>query len=1277
MLRLLRMNSPAHVQRAPNHTPGTLDEVEMLEEQFEEKSGADTLQSQWAMPDQNENASYDPAMAGQMSSGEDPLMTEHPEMFDVSSEAKTSDDTSPYSEYEDPETQTSRDPAMESQFASESKNDGVLQDEMMPEDGVGEGVGGDTPVIDMDEEKVTPAEPVSTEQNFTPAEATTTTGTPTPAASSSTKPAAVNDPKTAASKATDDPAEAKEPAAVADESPAPAAGGDDLVKKELAEHDRWGKYGAPGSSERKWWVAKNVATGFGEGTVGGLVMGVGVHGLGKGVEWAFKKGAVLKMGKVVGEQALKHVPVPAVGPIVGGLLSSYNLVTRDWAGNWDNIKKGFSLEGKTGWEKTANLLQGISDVVDILSNVLNVVAGVAGAIAAGSWLLTVATAGALTPVAAAATSFAAAVSIITGVMDMVNGFVLQPAITACRAMDAIDMDADPASLEKAAKDIRSAASGPGAAMGAYVVSPGLKKAGEKYNELKKPSTTNQSNVPPTGTASQTPHVTVQPTPENVHLTQGDGTSAPAGTTNTPDAAGTAAPKPQTEAPSAQTTSETTTSQTTTTETSAPASQTPPPQVETAKPPAQTEAPAPKAQTETPAPAQTETAKPAETTAPKEPAQEAKSSTADDAAMKPDEKPPASRDEAQARQQETQKKRETLQKEIDAHEKTMKESVDRMQQTAKRESELDARIGELNKETNAAEQTKSQKLKEAEAADQKRYQAERDLQKARESNNQDAVAAAQSQIASHQEAASKARAEYEQAAAQEQKASAQIMALRQHKEQLLVDGRWDGIIFDQAAAERAKLLEQQALLDADLKTTQDTLDALNQQQAEPAASGQTPAEPPLAGAHGDESRRLAEQHEKLLEENQRLKDEKKQIEKEQKKKNADLDALEKRADENRQQLEANQQAMDANVGDQILHHYPNGMNPGQRIATDQMNTWSQRATSWNAATPKLMKPQESFNANNLGGSLASGIDSRLYPGETSENKDTTQEPPAMPQPETVNLSPAYSDPPATPEAIASLRDQADDLGKQHKQMKQIEQTEAEEQAKGEAQKAQAEEAVTQSKAMLDLNREHGQKTQAGSEAVKKQESENKKTEGAVEKYDEQADKFSTFQSVLGTVLGLEHLLDMLPDSVADYGRSLFGGAHKLNKNLAAMNSGMSQVAAAGPQASQEIADKNQRFTQTKQENASTNQQLQQNETGAQKLKAENEQKTTQAAQNKAEAQATDAEILDLKAEKQTKADELDAQMQMWAQQHRTEREQCVMNAANNAATNGFQVLETSY
>lgn len=1240
MMRLLKLNtSNTHAQRKPAQPQNFVELMEENEDESGNTGFAPDWQDQWGSPDEDKSEGVE--SEEQDALADEALMSENPAEFDP--------DANTPSEYEDNETMTSRDPALQNENdPADLKDDQTPDEPIMSQENEGDEAKADTSTVAGGQEPISTPGPATSTQTTT---ATTAKGTAKTATTAGGKTAVQPQNGTV-------PENTPAGDPVVENVPAPVAGGSDLVTKELAEHDRWGKYGAPGSDARQDWVINNVVGGFGEGVAGGAVMGVGVHALGKGVEWAIKKGAVKKMGTAVATQAFKHMPVPAVGAVVGGLLSGYNLVTRDWSGNWDNISKGFSFEGKTTYENIANLLQGISDIVDILSQVLNVVAGVAGAIAVGSWLLTFATAGALTPVAAAATSFAAAISIITGVMDIINGFVIQPAITAFRAMDAMDMDADPVAMEKAAKDIRGAAAGPGAALGAYAATPAIEGGGKLKDKFKAKEPT--ANTPPAvGTASQTPHVTVQATEKSAHLVQSAEPSAPTQTQGPQPVASTTHPEP-----SAGTTQsgEPSAAQTTTQSTPEPVAQTP----------VQVETPAPKPQPEPVQPTQHTEPTPA-VTEPVAQTQQAEPSTkADDAAMKPDEVPPVSREEAIARQQDAQKKRDELQKQIDAHDKDMSDAAGEMQKTVARQKELDVHINKHREDAKTAGKLKDQKSREASAADQKRLRAEQALQRAQAQNNPEAVAAAQQEIAAQQTAADNARAEYREAAMQETVARDTAAAMENQRTEMGTDMGWDNIKYDMAKEEKLKLLEQQALLDADIQTTQKTLDALNKQPDTPA--------PPAPLSRAEEAARLEAQHKELIENNQKLKDEKAKIKKDEKKKNITADEAKQLRDENERKMQENDAALLANQNDQVNHHDPILPTDFDKWAGKQMTDWGKRAETLDSKTPEFAKPPASFNANNLGGTVAGDVFDPMFYAEGNAMIDAAEEAEkkkaALPPAETVNLSPGYQDPPGTPEAVTSLRDQAADLEAQHRQMKAIEGVEATEEAKGEAQKTQAEEAVNQSKAMQDLNRQHGQKTTAGAEANKKQEAEGQKAAGAVEKYEEQGDKFSSFQSVLGTVLGLEHLLDMLPDSVAEYGRSMFGGAHKMHSNLAKMNAGMGEVGATGPQTEQAIDAKGQRFEQTKQENATSQQQIEQNEKGAQMLKAENEQKTAQASENKAEAQATDAEILELKAQKQAQADTMDAQMQQWAVQHQQDREQLVTTTATTAASNGFEVLETS-
>lgn len=255
-----------------------------------------------------------------------------------------------------------------------------------------------------------------------------------------------------------------------------------LIQQELTAHEQWKgslekakeetKVGDAGSYDRAAFIADAAGKGFATGAATGVVTTIVGTGITKGLEYG--------VTKIVGKE------VPGIGPLLAGGMSAYALATKDWKESGAKIA-AFG-QGADGYEKIANSLGAIGEILDIAVNIMNVFAGLLVVAAGVMWLVTILTVGVATPLAAACTSLAAGIIAVTTILDMINRAVIQPLVLVFRAMHAFTSQADPRDvaemgdgLSDAASDAASffAAKATEGAMGAM----GGKKGGDDDAEL--------------------------------------------------------------------------------------------------------------------------------------------------------------------------------------------------------------------------------------------------------------------------------------------------------------------------------------------------------------------------------------------------------------------------------------------------------------------------------------------------------------------------------------------------------------------------------------------------------------------------------------------------------------------------------------------------------------------------------------------------------------------------------------------------------------------------
>lgn len=249
-----------------------------------------------------------------------------------------------------------------------------------------------------------------------------------------------------------------------DVAPAPT---DDtaLIDFELAEHERWagsfGDLGTARSDERAAFVLSQTSSGASSGLTGGLGMGL-VMGAAGG---ALGQIAGRRLATLAVSRGATAVPVPGLGPAIGGVMAVAGLAMRDWGATFETIGRFGTGEG---YEGLANDLEGLAEALDLACSIMDVVGGVCGAIAVGMWVGTVISGGTLAPLALTLSAIGTGISIATAAVGVIISAAVRPAVMALRALHTFQSDADPASVEAGATQLQAAASQVTGAVGGAV-----------------------------------------------------------------------------------------------------------------------------------------------------------------------------------------------------------------------------------------------------------------------------------------------------------------------------------------------------------------------------------------------------------------------------------------------------------------------------------------------------------------------------------------------------------------------------------------------------------------------------------------------------------------------------------------------------------------------------------------------------------------------------------------------------------------------------------------
>ncbi|MEW2416041.1 hypothetical protein AB0953_20295 [Streptomyces sp. NPDC046866] len=234
----------------------------------------------------------------------------------------------------------------------------------------------------------------------------------------------------------------------------PGADPGDLVTLELAEHERWaasfGGLGTAGTDARARYLLETAGQGAASGAAGGAVTGLAMSAIGAAVGQI----AARRLATLAVSRGLSATPVPGLGPAIGGLMALGGLATRDWSATGRTVDR---IGTGTGYERLANDLEGLAELLDVATALMDVVGGVLGGIAVGMWVGAVVSGGTLAPLALTLSAVATAMGLATTAVGLITNATVRPVVTALRALHAFESQADPAGIEEQGRELSAAA----------------------------------------------------------------------------------------------------------------------------------------------------------------------------------------------------------------------------------------------------------------------------------------------------------------------------------------------------------------------------------------------------------------------------------------------------------------------------------------------------------------------------------------------------------------------------------------------------------------------------------------------------------------------------------------------------------------------------------------------------------------------------------------------------------------------------------------------------
>lgn len=290
-----------------------------------------------------------------------------------------------------------------------------------------------------------------------------------------------------------------------------------LIDEELAEHQRWGaaveRVGAAGSDTRARFLAQQADAGLVGGGAQAFATGAGMGAATRALEIGGERAAIRLAGQAAGRAA----PIPAIGAVIGGVMSAMDLAERDWSQTGQTI--GRFGQGASDYETLANSIAAVSEIISVYTSVLNVIAGVIGAISIAMWVITVVTVGVASPLAVTLSTIAAAIGIATMILDGINSLVLQPLVTTFRALHAFKSQADPTQVEEQGAQVRQAAAAGAGFVGGFAGgmagSHGASAAGRRLGVVPPHAPATPHETPPPA-AGDGPTIIAEPPPAGPH-----------------------------------------------------------------------------------------------------------------------------------------------------------------------------------------------------------------------------------------------------------------------------------------------------------------------------------------------------------------------------------------------------------------------------------------------------------------------------------------------------------------------------------------------------------------------------------------------------------------------------------------------------------------------------------------------------------------------------------------------------------------------------------------
>jgi hypothetical protein len=271
-----------------------------------------------------------------------------------------------------------------------------------------------------------------------------------------------------------------------------------------------------------------------------------------------------------------------------------------------------------------------------------------------------------------------------------------------------------------------------------------------------------------------------------------------------------------------------------------------------------------------------------------------------------------------------------------------------------------------------------------------------------------------------------------------------------------------------------------------------------------------------------------------------------------------------------------------------------------------------------------------------------------------------------------VQPAYTPPPATPQDVQTLNEEASALGQEKQAAVEAERHATAQVRTAEENAGPLEEAIDSTDEGLQNASEHSQEVQEGAQ---KNEEKGTKLEEVDSEVTGSEDAFSQLQPFISLIRGFlryTYLASYLPDGAEATVNSAADDARNIVDNIESAKAKVDETKTEGPAQKAKVTGDAQTLDEVSSQNTDTAKQFEEAKADYEQSQSENDQMKSTAQDVKDKASNQRGQISEQKASTEAEAVETQAAIDQWAAEQAAIRAQALQNAALQAQMQGFEV-----